>query len=187
MTDGRVGGKIRQLREQQQLSQEQLAERADCDVALIVQLEEGEVAAGLAPLIKITRALGCRLGTLLDDDEQSGPVVNRSDDAKSVTRFGSAGAGGLDFFSLAADKSARHMEPFLITAEPLEGTDYTLSTHEGEEFIYVLDGELEIVYGKDTVKLQAGDSVYYDSIVPHHVHAAGSAAAQFLAVVYAPL
>lgn len=186
MADSRVGDKIRQLREQADLTQEQLAERADCDVTLIIQLEDGEVAAGLAPLIKITRALGCRLGTLLDDDTQVGPVVSRTEDSKSVTRFGSAGAGGLDFFSLASDKSARHMEPFLITAEPLGESEYALSTHEGEEFIYVLDGELEIVYGKDTVKLEAGDSVYYDSIVPHHVHASGAEPARFIAVVYAP-
>jgi len=180
-----VGDKIRTLREQLELSQAELAERAGCEVVLIEQLEAGQTAAGLAPLIKITRALGCRLGTLLDDDTRVGPVLTRADEATAATRFGTAGAPQLDFFALAADKSARHMEPFLITAEPTDG-DYELSSHEGEEFIYVLEGVLEIVYGTDAIVLEAGDSIYYDSIVPHHVHAAGDATAKFLAVVYAP-
>jgi quercetin dioxygenase-like cupin family protein len=56
--------------------------------------------------------------------------------------------------------------------------------HEGEEFIYVLDGEVELRYGGDTITLSAGDSVYYDSIVPHRV--SSSAPAKIVAVVYAP-
>jgi quercetin dioxygenase-like cupin family protein len=60
------------------------------------------------------------------------------------------------------------------------------STHEGEEFIYVLSGEVEVLYGKDMYRLKTGDCIYYDSIVPHHVHSAGAAEARVLAVVYAP-
>lgn len=187
--DNRVGSKIRGLREQLDLSVEQLAERCDCSVELIEQLESGEVPPSLAPLVKITRALGVRLGTLLDDDQHVGPVVVRAGEASTVTRFKSTtstgDAGSLDFASLAADKASRHMEPFLIEAHP--GTEQApLSSHEGEEFIYVLTGVLEIAYGKDVHRLEAGDSIYYDSIVPHEVRAADGASATFVAVVYAP-
>jgi quercetin dioxygenase-like cupin family protein len=61
-----------------------------------------------------------------------------------------------------------------------------MSAHEGEEFIYVFSGELEIRYGTETYRLAEGDSIYYDSIVAHHVHCGGDRPAQFLAVVYAP-
>lgn len=187
--DNRVGSKIRGLREQLDLSVEQLAERCDCSVELIEQLESGEVPPSLAPLVKITRALGVRLGTLLDDDQHVGPVVVRAGEASTVTRFKSTtstgDAGSLDFASLASDKASRHMEPFLIEAHP--GTEQApLSSHEGEEFIYVLTGALEIAYGKDVHRLEAGDSIYYDSIVPHEVRAADGASATFVAVVYAP-
>jgi transcriptional regulator with XRE-family HTH domain len=186
--DTRVGEKVATVRESLGLSREQLAERSECDVLVIERIEAGEVVPSLAPLIKISRALGVRLGTFLDDDTSLGPIVTRAEEAEEVARLKSletgVGAGTLDFFSLAAGKSARHMEPFLIDAHP--GEDRSLSGHEGEEFLYVLTGELEIGYGKDVVILGAGDSIYYDSIVPHQVRAAGNAPARFVAVVYAP-
>lgn len=187
--DSRIGAKLTTLRESLGLSVEELAERSGCEVVVIEQLEAGQLAPSLAPLIKITRALGCRLGTLLDDDTDVGPVVTRAGEAASVERLkdletGTA-AGTLDFMSLAAGKSARHMEPFMIVVNPSQ--ERSLSTHEGEEFIYVLEGGLEIEYGKDTIVLEPGDSIYYDSIVPHQVRAVGDSPARILAVVYAPL
>ena len=77
------------------------------------------------------------------------------------------------------------MEPFIIDIHPAD-THYQLSAHEGEEFIYVMEGEVELVYGKDTYTLRAGDSIYYDSIVSHHLHGAPGKAARILAVVYIP-
>ena len=92
----------------------------------------------------------------------------------------------LDFFWLAEGKTSRHMEPFMIDVNPATPGSHALSTHEGEEFVYVLDGEIEIEYGKDLHVLAAGDSIYYDSIVPHQLRAHGDAPARILAVVYAP-
>lgn len=77
------------------------------------------------------------------------------------------------------------MEPFVIDVEPSTTETPELSTHEGEEFIYVLVGHIEINYGQAVYQLEAGDSLYYNSIVPHNVHATGSSA-RILAVVYAP-
>jgi quercetin dioxygenase-like cupin family protein len=92
----------------------------------------------------------------------------------------------LNFFSLAFDKAGRNMEPFIVEIEPGTKSDYMLSSHEGEEFIYVLEGEVEINYGKETYQLSKGDSIYLDSIVLHNVHAGNNQPAKILAVVYAP-
>ncbi|MHB1342012.1 MAG: helix-turn-helix domain-containing protein [Coriobacteriia bacterium] len=187
----RIGEKIRTLRESLSLSVGELAERSGTDAARIEQLESGAYAPSLAPLIKLTRVLGVRLGTLLDDDTEVGPVVTRATDATPVNRLKSletvSDAGVLDFFSLAAGKTSRHMEPFVIDVAPSSAQAHTLSQHEGEEFIYVLEGGIEVEYGKDSHVLGAGDSIYYDSIVPHEVRAAGDAPARILAVVYAPV
>ena len=78
------------------------------------------------------------------------------------------------------------MEPFIVDIESGLQSDYMLSSHEGEEFIYVLEGEVEINYGKETYTLAKGDSIYLDSIVMHNVHAANQNSARILAVVYAP-
>ena len=189
-TTDRIAGKITTLRESLGLSVEDLAERSGCDITTITGLESGEYAPSLTPLIKLTRALGVRLGTLLDDETELGPIVTRKGDAEAVSRLRDletvSDAGVLGFFSLASGKAARHMEPFLIDVQPAAPGEHKLSSHEGEEFLYVLDGAIEVEYGKETRTLAAGDSIYYDSVVPHQVRAADGASARIIAVVYAP-
>jgi transcriptional regulator with XRE-family HTH domain len=184
--DVRVGKRVATVRESLSVTAEELAERSGCDPALIRRIEVGEIVPSLAPLIKISRALGVRLGTLLDDAAGLGPAITRRDEAGTARakslETGSA-AGTHDFFSLAPGKATKHMEPFLVTVHPGGGA---LSSHEGEEILYVLEGKIEVAYGKELHALEPGDSIYYDSIVPHRVSAAGGADARILAVVYAP-
>ena len=190
MTDkNALGGKVRTIRESRSMSVEQLADRADLDADHVKQIESGSLIPSLSPLIRIARALGVRLGTFLDDQEQMGPVISRVGAHEAVVRFSGRNRSGhsdLDFFSLAANKTGRHMEPFLIDIHPLSAKEAQASTHEGEEFIFVLTGDVEIEYGREKYLLHPGDSIYYDSIVPHHVHSAGDKEAKVIGVVYAP-
>ena len=78
------------------------------------------------------------------------------------------------------------MQPFIVEIKA-NADEYILSAHEGEEFLYVMEGKIEVVYGKEKKQLETGDSIYYDSIVPHHVHAFGDKNAKILAVVYVPV
>ncbi len=188
-----VGRRIKAIRERREMSVEDLAGAFPGDEAsnreLIERLERGETVPSLTPLLQIARALGVRLGSFLDDQQGESIVITRKGDVAETNRFTGSNLGTakneLAFNSLAPNKSDRHMEPFLIDVKPHAGEVVT-SAHEGEEFIYVLAGEIEIVYGKDAYRLTVGDSVYYDSIVPHHLHAAGNEGARILAVVYAP-
>ena len=93
----------------------------------------------------------------------------------------------MEYHSLSKSKADRHMEPFIIDVAPTDDSDFVLSSHEGEEFIMVMEGTMEISYGKHTYLLEEGDSIYYDSIVPHHVHAYEGQAAKILAVIYTPI
>jgi quercetin dioxygenase-like cupin family protein len=77
------------------------------------------------------------------------------------------------------------MEPFIVTIQ--SDAKQEKSAHEGEEFIYVLEGTLLLEYGADNQTLNAGDSVYYDSIVPHRVKSADDKPVRILAVVYTPV
>ena len=185
-----LGGKIKQFREFRQISREDLALNSNLDIKQIEKIEEKGIVPSLGHLIKISRALGVRIGTFLDDQDEVGPVLVKAGEEKSSISFSTKNnitREHLNFFSLAQDKSGRHMEPFIVEIEPSKESDYKLSTHEGEEFIYVLEGEIEINYGKDIYALNQGDTIYMDSIVAHNVHAKGDRAAKILAVVYTPV
>ncbi|MCL2339803.1 MAG: cupin domain-containing protein [Actinomycetia bacterium] len=185
-----VGKKITELRESLRLTDAELAERSGADVSVIQGIEAGDLVPSLAPLIRITRALGVRLGTLLDDDENLGPALVRAADYTESQRLQTlethSDAGGLVFHALAEGKAARHMEPFYITLSPVAATSHELSAHEGEEWLFVLEGPLEVQYGQEITVLATGDSIYYDSIVPHQVRSHDGSAARFVACVYTP-
>ena len=184
-----VGHKITLIRHQKNISTNELAERCGFSAAMMEQIEQNETIPSLGHLIKVARALGVRLGTFLDDMDQLGPVITRNGDMKKGSSFSnknSTASLNLDFFPLASDKSGRHMEPFIVEINPTADSDFVQSSHEGEEFIYVLSGTIEIRYGKNVYTLSEGDSIYYDSVVDHHVHSANDSPAKILAVVYAP-
>ena len=185
-----VGQKIRLVREAKQMDIETLANRAQLDVEQIQALENEENPPSLAPLIKIARALGVRLGTFMDDAASMGAAVCRKSErlhSISLTNNSQKTRNHMEYFSLSQAKEDKHMEPFIIDIKPTEAEDFALSSHEGEEFIYVLEGDLEVNYGKETYVLHAGDSIYYDSIVKHHVHGYHNQTAKILAVIYIPV
>ena len=186
-----VGSKIKGIRESKGLSLEEVAERSGLSLDQITSIETDQNLPSLGPLIKIARALGVRLGTFMDDNDALGPVVCCAEEreSKSSISFSNGAADArkhMEYHPLAQQKAGRHMEPFIIDINPEDEPNFQLSAHEGEEFIYVMQGEVEIVYGKDTYSLKEGDSIFYDSIVKHHVHGAPGKSAKILAVVYIP-
>ena len=186
-----IGAKIRGLRETKNLSIEEIAERSGLTVEQIESIETDQNLPSLGPLIKIARALGVRLGTFMDDNDDLGPIVTRAADREkdssiSFSNDATDARKHMEYHPLAQQKAGRHMEPFVSDINPEDSPEFQLSAHEGEEFIYVMQGEVEIVYGKETYKLGEGDSIFYDSIVKHHVHGAPGKSAKILAVVYIP-
>lgn len=185
----KIGRKIKGLRELNGISLDELAERASVKKEQLEMVENEQVDPSMGMLTKITRVLGVRLGTILDGGEDSGIAVSTVADRTKTIRFSSNEETlneQLDYVSLAKGKTDRHMEPFIVTINPGDDKQTKLSRHEGEEFIYVLEGELSLVYGKDNFSLKAGDSVYYNSIIPHYVSAKDKPA-RILAVVYVPI
>ena len=186
-----VGSKIKGFRESKNLSVEEIAESSGLSVDQINSIENDQNLPSLGPLIKIARALGVRLGTFMDDNDALGPVVCRAEDREreSSISFSNGATDArkhMEYHPLAQQKAGRHMEPFVIDINPEDNPDFKLSAHEGEEFIYVMQGEVEIEYGKEKYLLKEGDSIFYDSIVKHHVHGAPGKSAKILAVVYIP-
>lgn len=184
----KLGSRVRKWREGQKMSRRQLAEATGLTEQFIITLEEESLCPAIGPLQKIARALNVRLGTFMDDQITRDPIISRNKDRKvdwSVQRAQGRRAS-LIFYSLAHGKNDRAMEPFFVEILPEQKAEHELSSHQGEEFIMLQYGRLKVVYGNETFVLEPGDTIYYNSIVPHYVGADGGEPAGIYAVLYNP-
>jgi transcriptional regulator with XRE-family HTH domain len=182
-----IGNRIQSYRERQKLSIEDLAERTTLSEEFIKAVEDDDMYPSLRPLVKLARALGVRLGTFLDDQVSSDPLVVRlAEREEELTMHPDGKEPGVVFHSLGRGKTDRHMEPFFIELLPKSCQDDTLSSHEGEEFIVVHSGRMRLLYGQEETILSPGDSVYFNSVVPHNVACHGGEKAEIYAVLYFP-
>ncbi len=191
MSDKKLGDRIRTYRERQELSREDLAQRTGLSVDFLTALEEEDVTPSIGPLLKIALALGQRLGTFMDDCVDGDMCLTcRSElcEDEAVLRKARGKRASFRYHSLGKAKTDRHMEPFFIEVYPDEDPDAEkpLSSHEGEEFIVVMAGELEVILGQERHVLGAGDSIYYNSVVPHYVGCGNAPKTDIYAVLYIP-
>ncbi len=172
----------------QEMSVDVLAEKTGLDVSFLTTVIEDDVYPSLGPLLKIAKALDVRLGTFLDDQISNDPLVVRRDERQNELSMlrGKDKPVALKFYSLGSGKNDRHMEPFYVELLPESEKSKDLSSHEGEEFIVVYAGRVEVTYGTEVYVLEPGDSIYYNSIVPHYVSCKGAQAASIYAVLYIP-
>jgi len=184
----RVGEKVRELREKGGLSLQDLAERTGYSSALLSQIENHMISPPLGALFKIAKALEVKVGTFFGEEPHEPFMIVRKQERKHISRFASKEgvSYGYSYESLGFDKKDRHMEPFLVTLEPATVKSEKLSTHEGEEFIFILEGEMEVILGTHKDVLYPGDCIYYDSTIPHKVQCHREIPTKILAVIWAP-
>ena len=180
-----VGERVKRVRKDRDLTLQDISQRTDLDVAFLEQIENGSVAPPLGTVIKLAKALDLKMGYFISGDEDRPYTIVRKNDGKVVSRYSSKKGKyyGYGYESLAPHKKDRHMEPFLVSLEPSE-SDEERSAHDGQEFIYVLEGAMEVRLGEEVYVLEPGDSIYYDSTVPHLVKNHGKDVTRILAVLY---
>ena len=112
--------------------------------------EEGKMAPPLGTIIKLAKALEMKMGYFISGKGDQAYTIVRREDRKVVSRYNSKKAKhyGYEYKSLAPHKENRHMEPFLVTLEPSD-TEEERSTHDGQEFILVLQGKMEVRLEKE--------------------------------------
>ena len=182
----RAGERVKRVREKRGLSLKDVSQRTGIDEMMLHHIEEGSVMPPLGTVIKLAKALEMKMGYFISGDEEKPYTVVRSQDRKVVSRFDSRKGKhyGYAYESLAPYKKDRHMEPFLVTLEPAD-TEMERSTHDGQEFIFVLSGKMEVRLEEAIFILEPGDAIYYDSTVPHLVKCHGAETTKILAVLYA--
>jgi len=180
----KLGKRVRTYRERLGLTQEELAVNAGLELNVIKSTEDGDIYPPLGIIIKISRALGQKVSTFMDDQFQKDPLIIKCSE-RAEEDAPHAGMGSkYHYFPLGKGKTDRHMEPLFIRLDA--GIKEDLSSHEGEEFIIVVSGKIKLRYGQETHILEKGDSLYYNSIVPHYLVADGGPA-EIYAVLYVPV
>lgn len=178
-----VGQRIRKIREEKGLTLEELSRLTGFDVDFLASLEKNEAQPQLGTVIKLSKALDSAFGRLVSGVGDKLYSVTRKSERRTVSRSTSK-TGQKQVYtykSLAPEVKGRHMEALIVQLEV--DPDKEISIHDGEEFIFVLDGIVALEIGDDKFELEPGDSVYYLSTTPHHI-AAKKDKATILAVLY---
>ncbi len=183
MNEKQIAGNIRKVRLGEGISLERLAKSSGLTKGYLSKIENSDKAPPFSTLGKIARGLGVDLMLLISAETQvpsdTKLCIVRADERENTTA--KTAAGRYEYDSLAYKKTGKNMEPYLIA--PAFDEEAVFS-HEGEEFMYVLEGTHEFVYGDKTYTLRKGDSIYFDSSVPHSGKSVGKKRARVLAVMY---
>ena len=178
-----VGERIRVLRQEKGLSVEEVSRLTGFEIAFLEDLENNKVQPQLGTSIKLSRALDSAFGRIVSGVGNKLYSITRKNEEIPVSRSTSKKGKKevYSYMSLAPDVKGRNMEALIVKLK--ENPDEEVSIHEGEEFIYVLEGIVSLKIGADVFELEPGDSVYYLSTTPHLI-AAKSGEATIIAVLY---
>ena len=178
-----IGKRIRILREEKGLSLDEVSNLTGFDVELLSNIEANKVQPQLGTVIKLSKALDSAFSRLVSGTGDKIYSITRRKEQKVVSRSTSQKGKKQVYIykSLAPEVKGRHMEALIVQLE--ENPEKEFSVHEGEEFIYVLDGIVTLDIGDDNFELEPGDSAYYLSTTPHLV-ASKKGKATILAVLY---
>ena len=183
MDERSITKNIKTLRTNKNISLEELAKLTGLTRGYLSKIERSHKAPPLSTLNKIAVTLGVRLNFLLQEETKEVKDCNllivRKDQGKKVVTKGTL--YGYEYEAIADDKPGKNMEPFII--RPTMGKEASFK-HEGEEFMYVLEGTHEFKYNGKKYILKEGDSIYFDSGFPHSGRSLGKEKAKILAVMY---
>ena len=178
-----IGERLRKLRQEKGLSLKELADKTGFDSELLSKIETKEIYPQLGTVIKLSKAFDAAFGTILSGSADQTFTICKKQDQK-VTNRSTSTKGKRHVYSyktIASEVKDRNMEPLIVELQQTSEKD--ISVHEGEEFIYVLDGIVVLEIGNEHFELKPGDSAYYYSSNPHWITAKDNTAT-ILAIIY---
>ncbi len=182
-----IGHKIKNMREALSMSVREVAERAGVSDTALGQIEAGTIGVPVSTLLKIAGALRVDIGHFFQHEEGEDEIeIVRSEDRRTVEHPGrqSRHPIGYSYEALSTRKTKRHMQPFLVEFDLELGESVPMVDHPGEEFLYLLEGELEFRTPEEVRHLVAGDSLYFRSTTPHAFSGVGRNRPKAIVVIY---
>ncbi|MBW5448440.1 helix-turn-helix domain-containing protein [Cohnella sp. CFH 77786] len=159
-----LGSKIRKLRKEQNRSLAEIADICGFTKSLMSKIENGKTMPPISTLIKIADALGTKVSILLDDQQRTGTIHTTMETTESKRVKTDK---GYSFFAFAVERSEKLMQPYLFVSRKEENDNRRTFSHNGEEFIYILEGRVRYQVGNVEYSLGPGDSLYFDSVEKH--------------------
>ena len=158
-----IGDRIRMLRISQNRTMQEIAESSDLSKSMISKIENNRAVPSVAALVKIAKALGTTISSLLEQDSWVNAIVTTR---QKATANVTATDKGYSIYPYASEYHEKKMQPFLFVAKKDEVIPHEVS-HEGEEFIYVIKGQMKMQVGDVFHILNSGDSLYFNCALKH--------------------
>ena len=176
-----IAERLRGLRDVLELNIDDVAEVCGITSEKYIEIESGTVDISVSLLHRVSHAYGVELTTLMfgDEPKMSSYFITRKGKGISVER-----TKAYKYQSLAAGFSKRNADPFMVTVHPKQDNEPIYqNSHEGQEYNYVISGRMQIqISGKDII-LEEGDSIYFNSGLPHGMKALDGKEVKFLAII----
>ncbi len=170
-----LGQRVRKMREEQDISLDALAHKIGYSPEYLADLESDKVTPPVGALIQISRALKIDSGSLLSETKKKARKAGYSQRTKAYS-----------YENLTPESADKHLWAYLITLEPKQEHERVVFKHEGEEFLYVLDGEVEVTVGETPHTVQIGEAFHFDSSKEHQLKNLIDTESKLLVVVYTP-
>ncbi len=183
MLEKKIADKIHEIRKNKGLTLAQLGDETGLSKGLLSRIENNQVSPPIATLSKIARGLEVPIGIFFEEDEtdHKGYTVTYKNERKQVIRRGTK--IGFIYYSLSSLKTRHLIEPFIIRYPIIGKEPIKLFDHFGEEFLFVLKGKMDLVYGKEKIRLKAGDAIHFDPSTPHRGQNVGKEESECLVIV----
>ncbi len=172
-----IGKKIKQVRTEKKISFESLANETGFSIEFLKEIEAGKRTPPVGALLQISRALQIDSGFLLKEQESNLEKRIRAY-AKRTDNYA--------YETLTPGAENKHLKAFKVSIQPMQDHKGVGYQHEGEEFVYMLKGRIEIVVGDHVNRLNAGDSLHFNSGIRHKLRNLGEEEAELLVVIYGP-
>ena len=179
-----IGERVKGLRDALDYSPEEMAKKLEVEVEEYLQCEEGEMDISVSFLQRIEREFGVDIYTIMFGTEprMNSYFITRKDKAVTVERV-----SAYKYQSLTSGFANNVAEIFIVTVEPKPvETDFYKNIHAGQEFNMILEGSMMICINDKNLILGKGDSIYFDSSLPHGMKALNDKPVKFLAVILYP-
>jgi transcriptional regulator with XRE-family HTH domain len=182
-----IGERIHRLRVAKGYALAEVASKAGMSEKFLADIENRLAVPPLGDIVSLANVFQVTVGEIFGDQADSPFCLVRSESRPRVPRFSATSnkTGGYTYESLGYQKQNRQMEPFLVTLAPTEVRQTEPNQHAGEEILFVLEGRIKVELAEHTDILNPGDSIYYDSTLPHIVSCHGDSPARILAIIYA--